>query len=77
MDRESEGPFEEGAGVSTIEGRDFKGGGPIMEPSNPARITDLLVDKLPDGGRDAGIAMKIEESRWMAGYQRCPFKHLS
>lgn len=42
-DRESVWPFEEGVGVPTTEGRDFKGGGPI-EPSIPARSTDLLVE---------------------------------
>lgn len=49
-DRESKWPFAEGVGVPTVEGRDFKGGGPI-ELSIPARTTDLLAeddtDELP------------------------------
>ena len=107
-DRESEWPFA-GVGVPTTEGRDFKGGGPMIEPSTPVRTTDLLAepdtDELPlpltrvlfprarslagggaiseeifrsffgicmasvpesestDGGRDIGVALKIEESR--------------
>ena len=42
-DRESEMPIAEGVGVP-IEGRGFKGGGPILEPSIPARITVLLAE---------------------------------
>jgi hypothetical protein len=43
VDDDRERPVPEGVGVP-IEGRDFKGGGPIIEPSIPARTTVLLAE---------------------------------